>query len=94
MRKFEIIERYAALTGRTKVQSAEIFEEVVNFVYDTLLHGENIDIRGFGVLETYVSKSKLYHDITGQHKASKEKVRARFRPSKSFVARLNEDMEN
>lgn len=48
MTKADIIERVAAGTGLTKVETEAVVNGVIHTVKEAILRGERVDLRGFG----------------------------------------------
>ena len=86
MTKAEIVAQISEKTGIERVAVATIIEETMVTIKDSLTHGENVYLRGFGTFGIIERKEKLARNITKNtamvvpaHKIPK------FKPSKEFM---------
>ena len=86
MTKAEIVAQISEKTGIERVAVAAIIEETMVTIKDSLTHGENVYLRGFGTFGIIERKEKLARNITKNtamvvpaHKIPK------FKPSKEFM---------
>ena len=80
------IVKIIAESAKINEATAEIaVENVIEAMKNALVNGENIHIRGFGVLEPVTRKEKVAHNIqTGQCVVVPEKKSVKFTKSKNF----------
>jgi len=92
MTKADIVEKIQAGTGMTKIESAEMMEEVFSIMKSTLEQGENLKISGFG---SFVVKQK--NDRRGRNPQTGETITissrriVTFKPSSILRKAINSD---
>jgi len=92
MTKADIVEKIQAGTGMTKIESAEMMEEVFSIMKSTLEQGENLKISGFG---SFVVKQK--NDRRGRNPQTGETITissrrvVTFKPSTILREAINSD---
>jgi len=69
MTKADIVEKLQVGTGMTRIESAEMMEEVFSIIKSTLEQGENLKISGFG---SFVVKQK--NDRRGRNPQTGETI--------------------
>lgn len=94
MTKADIVDRVAAGTGLTKLETEAIIEGFFNTVIDALKEGNGIEIRGFG---SYKVKKKNARNArnpkTGEQVFVPEHYVPVFKFSKDFKALVNHGMK-
>jgi nucleoid DNA-binding protein len=85
--KADIIDRIAAGTGITKIETEAVVNGFINTVIEALKEGENIELRGFG---TFKVQSRAPRTARNPRTNEELHVPARsvpvFKPSKDFRA--------
>jgi integration host factor subunit beta len=90
MTKAEFIESLAQSLGQNKQETERVLEVVVDGLRDALLHGEKLDLRGFGTFKVRESKARQARNPrTGEVVYVPAKRVAVFKPSKELLSSLN-----
>lgn len=86
MTKADIVNEIAKTTGIDKANVVETIEKFMDIVKDSLAHGENVYLRGFGSFIIKERKEKTARNISRNTtiKIPAHKVPA-FKPSKVFL---------
>lgn len=94
MTKADIVEKVAAGTGLTKLETEAIIEGFLNTVIQSLREGNGIEIRGFG---SYKVKKKTARDARNPRTGEKVFVDEHFVPvfkfSKDFKVSVDKGMK-
>lgn len=89
MIRSDLIDRVSEATGCTKARAKEIVDAVFDTIFEKLVIGERVSIRGFGIFDVVRSNRTKARDLkTGKEIAIEPKRVVRFRPSKKII--LNE----
>lgn len=82
MNNKEFISKLAKRCGMTPAETTENVESFVGVMTDRLKDGDQLNISGFGVLETKMRKERLsVNPKTGQRFLVPPKIQPSFRPS-------------
>lgn len=85
MRKQELADKVAEMTGLSKVDARKAIDATVQSVKEALVSGESLFIRGFGTFETKIRKAKRARVIsTGESVIVPERKVPTFKPCFSF----------
>jgi len=83
--KSDIVERVAESTNFPKAKAKEIVDAVFDEIFNALVRGEKVTIRGFGVFEVVRSNRTKGRDLrTGKEVLIEPKNVVKFRPSKNI----------
>jgi DNA-binding protein HU-beta len=90
MNKTELIERVAESTGKTKKESAQLVEAVLNSIAEALRNGEKVSLIGFGNFEVRERAARIGRNPqTGEPiEIGASKVPA-FKPGKQLKEAVN-----
>jgi DNA-binding protein HU-beta len=94
MTKAEIVAEIANKTGIEKVTVQEVVETFMETVKETMTHGENVYLRGFG---SFIIKKRA--EKTGRNISKNETIIIpahyipAFKPAKSFVNEVKEKVK-
>lgn len=88
MNKREAIAAFAKKTGRTKKSSAEILEDIIDFVYETLVRGDSLDIYGFLELSTRETPDRK--SVSPSREKEEIIIKGRRQPKAKFSVPLKE----
>ena len=83
MNKADIVERLAEQNGWTRVESMDLVDSVFMIIKDTLAHGEELKISGFGVFSV-----KEKNDRKGRNPQTGEDITINARKILKFRASL------
>ena len=91
MTKAEVCAEIARTTGLEKSAVLEVVEKFMDVVKDSLAHGENVYLRGFGSFIIKTRKEKTARNISKKTtiKIPEHKIPA-FKPAKSFMAEVRD----
>ena len=93
MTKSEIIKEVAEGTGLTKVEIEAVFEGIILSISESLMHGERVDIRGFG---SFLVKHRAARDARTPATHAIVKLQERFVPvfkvSKLLKEKVNKSL--
>ena len=78
MTKSDIIKEVAEGTGLTKVEIEAVLEGVILSISESLMHGERVDIRGFG---SFLVKHRAARDARNPATREIVKLQERFIPA-------------
>lgn len=82
MNNKDFITRLSKRCGVTPVETAANVETLINVMTECLKNGDQINISGFGVLETKMKKERVsVNPKTGQRFLVPPKIQPSFRPS-------------
>ena len=91
MNNKDFITRLSKRCGVTPVETAANVETLINVMTECLKNGDQINISGFGVLETKMKKERVsVNPKTGQRFLVPPKVVPSFRPSNKLKEKFNE----
>ena len=92
MTKAEIATEIAKATGIDKATVVNVIEQLMTVVKDTLAHGENVYLRGFGSFTVKKRAAKTARNISKNitHIVPEHNIPA-FKPAKTF---MEEDANN
>lgn len=94
MTKADIVEKVAAGTGLTKLETEAIIEGFLNTVIQSLRDGNGIEIRGFGSYKVKKKNSRFARNPrTGQKVYVEEHYVPVFKFSKDFKTAVNKGMK-
>ena len=92
MTKADIVNEIAKSTGIEKAAVLETIEKFMETVKDSLAHGENVYLRGFG---SFIVKTRSEKTARNISKNTTVEIAAHdvpaFKPAKSFTARMQEN---
>jgi integration host factor subunit alpha len=90
MTKPDIVEKVYEKVGLSKKESAEMVEEVLELIKDTLETGEKIKVAGFGIFEVKQKKArKGRNPRTGEKITITARRVLTFKPSPLLKAAIN-----
>lgn len=85
MRKQELADKVAEITGMSKLDARKAIDATVQVTKESVANGESIFIRGFGTFETKIRKAKKARVIsTGETIMVPERKVPTFKPCFSF----------
>ena len=91
MTKADIVNEIAKTTGIDKPAVLETIEKFMSIVKDSLAHGENVYLRGFG---SFIVKTRSEKTARNIQKNTTVTIAAhdfpRFKPAKEFVEKMKE----
>ncbi|MEN8193296.1 MAG: HU family DNA-binding protein [Bacteroidota bacterium] len=94
MTKADIVERVAAGTGLTKLETEAIIEGFLNTVIQSLREGNGIEIRGFGSYRVKKKNARYARNPrTGEKVFVDEHYVPTFKFSKDFKSSVNRGMQ-
>lgn len=95
MTKADIVEKVAAGTGLTKLETEAIIEGFLNTVIQSLRDGNGIEIRGFGSYRVKMKNSRFARNPrTGEKVFVEEHFVPVFKFSKDFKAIVDKGMKH
>lgn len=95
MTKADIVERVAAGTGLTKLETEAIIEGFLNTVIQSLREGNGIEIRGFGSYRVKKKNARYARNPrTGEKVFVDEHFVPTFKFSKDFKSSVNRGMQD
>ena len=89
MTKSDIIKEVAEGTGLTKVEIEAVLEGVILSISESLMHGERVDIRGFG---SFLVKNRAARDARNPATREIVKLQERFVPIFKVSKLLKEEV--
>ena len=89
MTKSDIIKEVAEGTGLTKVEIEAVLEGVILSISESLMHGERVDIRGFG---SFIVKHRDARDARNPATREIVKLQERFVPVFKVSKLLKEEV--
>lgn len=89
----DLVDRFAEKSGRTKSESKEIMDRVMEVVMETLLNKEEISIYGFGKMEIRQTKPRHVNGFDGTTYTVDPRYKLFFVTSKTFERRINGESE-
>lgn len=94
MTKADIVDRVAAGTGLTKLETEAIIEGFFKTVIESLMEGKGIEIRGFGSYKVKKKNSRYARNPkTGEQVFVPEHFVPSFKFSKEFKSMVNEGLK-
>lgn len=85
MIKQDLVNRLLASTGLTQAQARIAVETILDMIKDSLIRGERIELRGFGVFEIRPRKTGIGRNPrTGEVVPLRPGKAVRFKPGKSL----------
>ncbi|MBO6576307.1 MAG: integration host factor subunit beta [Rhodothermales bacterium] len=95
MTKADIVERIAAGTGLTKLETEAVVNGFIHTVKDAMLHNERVDLRGFGCfLVQERAPRSARNPRTNQPIAVPASAVPVFKPSKEFRKQVDLRVNN
>ena len=89
MTKSDIIKEVAEGTGLTKVEIEAVLEGIILSISESLMHGERVDIRGFG---SFLVKNRAARDARNPATREIVKLQERFVPVFKVSKLLKEEV--
>lgn len=90
MNKTEIIEKIAKKNNLKKAEVANIVDEFINEIVNSVTDGNSVEIAKFGKFYPSVRKARLGRDFyTGEKISIEEKTIAKFTPFTYFKDKVN-----
>lgn len=94
MTKADIVDRVAAGTGLTKLETEAIIEGFFKTVIESLMEGKGIEIRGFGSYKVKKKNARYARNPkTGEQVFVPEHFVPSFKFSKEFKSMVNEGLK-
>lgn len=85
MIRSDLVEKVAEATGYTKTKAKEVVDAILDKIFQKLVEGEKVSIRGFGQFEVVLSGRTKARDLkTGKEITIERKKVVRFKPSKNI----------
>ncbi len=95
MRKAEVIDKITEETGIPKVDVKMTVEKFFDVVRDTMVEGEDVHFRGFGIFKVKKKARKYGRDIKRNVTIEiPARMVPSFQPSKAFVERVKENLKH
>lgn len=95
MRKAEVIDKIAKDTGIPKVDVKLTVETFFDVVRDSLVEGEDVHFRGFGIFKVKKKAKKYGRDMKRNVTIEiPPRMVPSFNPSKAFVERVKENLKH
>ncbi|MCP4231385.1 MAG: integration host factor subunit beta [bacterium] len=92
MTKKEIAAKVSSETGITKKQAVAIINDLLGKIKTSLVEGEKIEIRGFGVLQIRYTKRKVARNLQSNTEIIIEHTRrVKFIPGKKMKELVNNE---
>lgn len=93
MNKKEIIRDFAQRYDLKVYQAEELMENIIQYVADVLVSGDEIKINGFCTIRTKLRKGKLYRKAkTGELTVGKDKILIKTSFARNILEMLNSRM--
>ncbi len=91
MTKLELIQRTAHNTNLTQVEVRKALEEILEGITISLVNGEKVEFRNFGIFKVKLRKAKMgKNPKTGKTIPIKARRTAIFKPGKGLNNRMRE----
>ncbi|MBQ2559634.1 MAG: integration host factor subunit beta [Fibrobacter sp.] len=88
--KKELVDEIASQTGFTQVKTKVIVEELIDAISNSVIEGNNIELRGFGRFKNKQRKERRTRiPKTGELVNIPAKTRPVFEPSKELIEKIN-----